>query len=450
MRSSRKHIRILFALLAALTLVVSFPMPVTAEPPALPSAEEATAVYFYHLESATLVYSKSADTQIPAGSTMKVLAGLIACERLAERQNELITITPEMTAASAGQMSPTIKVGNTIAVKHLLYAAICGSYNDCFDILAHVIAGSNEDFLNVMNARAKELGAQNTLCKEVSGVNDRSTTTAEDLAKIARAANQNALYMQICSTARYSMDEFGSVSNRNALIYSETTTQYYNAKCRGMSAGYTTLAGSCVVTTATNGRESYLCIVMGAKNTDTTNYGYVIANRWIDWVYKTYTYMDVITADTVLCTIPVTVSDMTSEIKVKTDTTLTCYLPTGLKVGEDITYSIRLTYSGLEAPVEEGMPVGYAAVLYRGELLGTVPLYTAESAERSSFVGGLMNIQALMQSRAVVAGTVFFVVGLVAWIATETIVKIRKKHKWDKYFSEKMNPPLSLHRPKKK
>lgn len=450
MRSLRKTIRILLALLAALTLFFSFPIPSVAEPIELPSTDEASAVYFYHLESDTLICSKNENAPIPAGSTTKVLAGLIACERLADRQNELVTVTYEMTKDSSGQCSPTINEGNTLTVRQLLYAAICGSYNDCFDILACVVAGSAEEFLNLMNARAKELGAQNTLCKEVSGVHDRSTTTAEDLAKIARAASRNELYMQISSTSRYSLAEFGSVSNRNALIYSESTTQYYNSKCRGMSAGYTTLAGSCVVTTATNGKESYLCIVMGGEVTDTANYGYVIANRLIDWVYKTYTYMDVITADTVLCTIPVTVSDMTSQVEVKTDTTLTCYLPTGLTVGEEITYSIRLTYTSLEAPVEEGMPVGYAAVLYRGELLGTVPLYTAAGAERSSFVSGLMNIQSLTQSRAVRAGVIFFAVGLIAWITTEYVIKIRKKHKWDKYFSEKMNPPLSMNQRKKK
>ncbi|MBR3894993.1 MAG: D-alanyl-D-alanine carboxypeptidase [Clostridia bacterium] len=450
MRNSRKIIRILPALLAVLTLFLSFPIVGAAAPALPPSTDEATAIYFSHLETDKTIVSKSADLQIPAGSTTKVLAGLILCEQLKDRQNEWVTVTSEMTKNSSGQCSPTINEGNTLAVKQLLYAAICASYNDCFDILAHVVAGSNEAFLDRMNIRAKELGAQNTLCKEVSGVNDHSTTTAADLAKIATAASKNELYMQIASTSRYSLDEFGMISNRNALIYSETTTQYYNPKCRGMSAGFTTLAGSCVVTTATNGKESYLCIVMGAENTDTANYGYVIANRLIDWVYRTYTYMDVITADTVLCTIPVTVSDTVSEIEVKTDTTLTSYLPAGLTVGKEITYSIRLSYTSLEAPVEEGFPVGYAAVLYNGELLGSVPLYTAEGAERSSFVGGLMHIQSLTKSRAVRAGVIFFALALIAWITTEYVIKIRKKHKWDKYFSEKMNPPLSLDKRKKK
>ena len=140
----------------------------------------------------------------------------------------------------------------------------------------------------------------------------------------------------------------------------------------------------------------------------------------------------------------------TSVVEVKTHETLSCYLPKDLEIGVDITYSIRLMYSSLEAPVSEGTFVGYVAVLWNDQTLGTIPLYTAGAAERSGFVSALMNIRALTESRVFCAGAIFFAVTLVAWIVTEYVIILRKRHKWDKYFSEKMNPPLSIDQKRRK
>ena len=149
--------------------------------------------------------------------------------------------------------------------------------------------------------------------------------------------------------------------------------------------------------------------------------------------------MDILTPDTVICTIPVTVSDMVTEVEVKTDQTLTAYLPSTATVGKEITYSIRLMHTELEAPVEVGIFVGYVAVLYNGEIIDTLPLYTASTAERSSFVSSLKAISALFESRRVVAGCIFFVVVLVAWITAEALWIRHNHRRWNKYFSSKID-----------
>lgn len=426
--------------------------PVSAEEAALPSTEEATAVYFYHLETESLICEKNIDLVVNAGSTAKIMAGLIFCERLGNHTADTVYITEDMIKNASGYRLK-LQAGDTLTVEQLLYAALCSSYNDACDVLACFIAGSKDDFAKLMNERAKELGAASTTFTDPSGIDDNSLTTASDMAKIARAAYQNELYMKITSTARYEfpatqkMDE-RTIHNRNALIASNTTTLYYNSKCKGLNAGYTDRAGSCVVTVASNGQESYLCIVLGAPDTDTQNFGYIVANRIIDWVYKTYSYMEVISPDTVVCKIPVTVSDLTSEVEVKTKESLSCYLPAGLEIGKDITYSIRLIRTTLEAPVTEGEQVGYVAILWNGKTLGTVPLYTAGSAERSSFMSNLKSIQALTQNRMFRAGAVFFIVVLAGWIVAECLVIRHRRHKWDKYFSMKMTPTPDTFRKK--
>jgi hypothetical protein len=122
-------------------------------------------------------------------------------------------------------------------------------------------------------------------------------------------------------------------------------------------------------------------------------------------------------------------------------------LPKNAEIGTDILYSVRLFYTSLEAPVTKDTHVGYVAILYNGKNIGTLPLYTAGEAERSGFVGTLMAIKSLTKSRMFLSGFLFFSASVVVWIAAEIVISRHRKHKWDKYFSMKMNPaPNSLNK----
>ena len=417
-------------------------LPASADAEAIPDMSVAKSVYFYHIESDSVVLAQNEDTLVPAASTVKILSGLLFCEKLSERLDETVTVTEDMIADAKGYRSNFIKVGTRMTVRDLLYCAICASYNDAYLILAHLVANNPQEFIALMANRADELGATQSNFNDLVGTADSSFTTAKEMALIAKAAYQNLLYMQICGEDEYKITSLvETIINRNEMIKANQTNKHYNKKCTGMNAGSTASGGDCVVASATNGQESYLCIVLGCKESDTVidNQAYILANNLINWVYRTYVYLDIITPETVVCTIPVSVSDMTSEIEVKSDQTLSYYLPATATVGKEIQYSIRLTQTELEAPVEEGMFVGYVAVLYQNEIIGTVPLYTAGSADRSGFVSNLKIIQSLTKNRPFIAGAIFFLIVLTAWIVTEAIIQRQRHRRWDKYFSNKID-----------
>ena len=421
------------------------PIVASAEDASLPSMSECMAAYLYHLEEDSVILSKNESALLDAGPTVKVMAGLLFCQAMEHRLYESVTLTKEMLAGAVGYRL-NLQAGDVVTVEQLLYAAICGSYNDAYYVLAHLVAGDLNRFVEVMNAAAKELGATDTVFTDPSGVDDKSKTTVNDLARIALSAAQNQLYMKICGTAKYYMSGTAlmnarDIHNRNSLISSVSTTKYFDKRCRGMNAGATDRAGNCVVTIAQEDGQTYLCIVLGGMEVENVNYGYAVVNRLINWVYSTYSYMEVISPDTVVCTVPVTVSDMVKEIEVKTKESLSCRLPAGLVIGEDITYSIRLLHTSMEAPVTDGTFMGYVAVLYDGKVLGTVPLYTAGDVERSNIISSLMSIQALTQNRKILSGGIFFTVVLIAWIVTENVIAARRRRKWDKYFSRKLRLP---------
>ena len=140
---------------------------------------------------------------------------------------------------------------------------------------------------------------------------------------------------------------------------------------------------------------------------------------------------------TKVCTVPVTVSDMVDAVDVRPAESLYAYLPVGSEVGKDVFLSIRLSVDELEAPVAEGTPVGFVAAVYAGQVIGTVPLETAESAERSGFVSRLLSVRNLTKSRRAKASVIFFVVCMALWIGVEVYLRRRTKAQWNRYYSSK-------------
>ena len=440
-------------LICCMMLAPLFSFGIRAEAVSSPSLENASAVYLHHIESDTTVLTKSENESVGAGASVKVLSGLLLCEMLADQMDAEIYIDAELMdqlPAFTGR-SLHIESGDNVTVKELLYAALCGSYNDAFYLLGAYATSSTESFVERMNTRAKEIGCVNSIFEDPTGIVDGSRTSAADMARIAMVAYQNETYMQFCNTVSHpfsSMKLQKTIYNRNALICSYDTPKYYNKYCTGMSAGTTAKDGNSVITVAKHENETYISVVLGGKEIEGVEFGYRITNYMIDWVYKNFSYVEIISPETEICTIPVTVSDFTNELTVRTNETLYAYLPAGLEIGKDITYSIRLTNTSLEAPVSENAFVGFVAIMYGERVLGTVRLFTTEGAERSGVVSSLQNIQALTSDRAVLSGIIFFVLAISGWLLTEYLMIRRRRQKWDKYFSSKMELSETFIKPK--
>ena len=450
---NKNHVlRIACLLISLLLLLCAFPFSTIAAEITPPALDEATAVYLKHLESNHVVNSKSENFVLGAGSTVKIMSGLLFCEKLSAYAQETVTVSEDLYNAIPKTHGRSLKLvlGESTTIEQLLWAAICGSYNDAYYVLAMLSSGSIGTFVEEMNARASSLGLKNTVFEDVTGIVDGSRTTAAEIAEIALIAYQNPYYMTLCSERSFyfsSSEKSQTLYNNNKLVSPDQDQKYYNKKCIGMSAGSTTRDGNCVVTFAKQNDQTYVCVVMGGKEIDGIEFGYRVANRVIDWVLNAYTYMQILTPDTKICTLDVTVSDNASSVDVIVKDALYAYLPKGLELGKDVVYSIRLTETELEAPVQKDQFVGYVAVLYEGNVLGTAPLYTAGEASRSSIGGGLGAIRSWLENRAVIAGIVFFVIGVSTYITVEYIFQRKRRNRWERYFSNKAELPDYMRTP---
>ena len=203
------------------------------------------------LTSGKVFHSKNAEKRLPMASTTKIMTALITAEEC--DLDEVITV-PEQAVGVEGS-SIYLKRDERISVKDLLYGLMLRSGNDAACALAVHHSGSVEKFVERMNQRAKEIGANDTNFKNPSGLpDDEHYTTAKDLCNIARTAMSNATFSQVVSTKLYN-GEFRQFINKNKLL---------NAMegANGVKTGYTQKAGRCLVSSAKRDGMDVVCVVL--------------------------------------------------------------------------------------------------------------------------------------------------------------------------------------------
>jgi len=165
------------------------------------------------------------------------------------------TLKVPQEAAGVEGSSIYLKAGEEIDVRDLLYGLMLRSGNDSATALAIHHSGSVEKFVEVMNARARQIGAESTNFKNPSGLpDDGHYTTARDLCKIACYAMRNDTFKNVVSTKSYN-GKYRSFINKNKMLY-----KFEDAN--GVKTGYTVKAGRCLVSSAERDGMDVVCVVL--------------------------------------------------------------------------------------------------------------------------------------------------------------------------------------------
>ena len=382
-----------------------------------PEVTNCAAAYLYNFENDKAVYSYKADEKVSPTSSVKIMTGILAVEALGAEPDRQITVTAEMLSNVAGN-NISLKAGETVTVKDMIHTLLVNGANDSAYVIAYTVSGSAGAFVSRMNTRARELGAYNTNYANPTGMHDASMyTTAQDTAIIARHAYSLDMFMECATSIKYSMPQTNksqarTVYNRNCLMSVYYEQNYFYDKAKGINAGSTSEGGYCVVTTATDGKLTYLAVVLGAKSVEGKIYSYVDATNMLEWGFAAFTYKDVLSPDQVVCEIPVTLSTAVDHVTLVSKETLSVFLPSDTNVEEEITVSYVMNSDSLQAPVSEGQVAGKVTAVYKGEVLGSTDLIATADVSRSDMLYGLYRIQQFTKSRffiaTLVAAVVFF------------------------------------------
>ena len=233
----------------------------------------------------TTLYAKNMDQVLYPGATVKVMTTLLALENTQLSDQVTMTATG-VSGVTDGGANISAQIDEILTVEQCLYAIMLASANDVALQLAEHIGGSVDGFVQMMNARAAELGCTNTVFTNPTGLPDENQhTTAHDMALIMKAAADNESFQTIASTASYTIpatnvsggdrvltNNFSMLANNNAAYY-----QY----CTGGREGYTEASGSTLVCSAQkNGITLIAVVLQGTSGTTATeaasllNYGF--------------------------------------------------------------------------------------------------------------------------------------------------------------------------------
>lgn len=408
---------IIFVFLAALLLSVSSFSAYAYELDT--SAGSIEGYYLYNFENDLVMLESGTDKRTAPGPTVKMMTGLLAIESGIDMQST-VTVTSSMLGSSSGR-NMKLEAGDRITIEDLVYATLCGGYNDAATVLALAISPTLSEFLSKMNAKAAELGMSSTTYLNVTGTAESGMeTTVGDIAILAKYLSKNPTFIEICATKSHRLSDSStcsaqSVTNRSSLLASN----------KGMSSFTTgSVDKDSVVLYYKSGELSFIAIVMNAKLYESTsgNDAEYFAKKLFGHAFNGYSYQTVLTENNLIASVPVKYSVSKKEIKVYLSEDLKLFLPTDLnpQSNEHIFYSCYIYDDELKAPVKANDEVGMLTVFYDGTILKSIPIVAGESADRNGFLFLMELMRTYIGSRAFLITVLSLVVMLALFYLSKT------------------------------
>ena len=255
-------------------------------------AESAVIVNY---ETGDILWEKNSSKLMYPASTTKMLSSIVAIENI----DNLEEITEISKNASGKNLSAfKFRTGDKISLIDLLKAALISSHNNAPVALAEYVSVNVEDFVKLMNIKAKEIGAENSFFQNTNGLDDNFSdhkSTAIDLAKIASYCMKNELFREIVNTREDTIkinDKEIEITNINKLL------DYDYIK--GIKTGYTNNAGFCVVLYSEKENLKLLTVILNSSSQDERDKD---ALKLLAWAYNNLKYTKIIDSEQLAVTV---------------------------------------------------------------------------------------------------------------------------------------------------
>lgn len=221
----------------------------------------AKAAILMDAESGTVLFEKNSRGIRQPASTTKIMTALIALERVPPGT----MIAAPWDIEKVGESSLHLKAGETLTREDALFALMLRSANDMAHTLAVHIAGSDNAFAKMMNTRAAEIGCKSTNFANPHGLpNDKHTTSAYDLALIAREAMKNDFFRRIVATQKWFV--MRSTNQKDLMVENNNKLLLEDAYIEGVKTGYTRAAGRCFVGSRNENGLRLISVVLGSSD----------------------------------------------------------------------------------------------------------------------------------------------------------------------------------------
>ena len=332
--------------------------------------------YCMDANSETPVYSVNEKARLPIASMCKIMTLILSFDAVENGKMSYDTVIPVSEhAMSMGGSQVYLEAGGSYTAEQLMESVTVCSANDSCVALAEYIAGSDSVFVQKMNDRAKELGCENTLFANCTGLpKEPQYSCAYDVAKMLKELIKHEKYFEF---AKIWTDEFQHPEGRTTLITNTNKMIRQYQGCDGGKTGFTNEAGFCLAATAKRGNMRIISVCIGSP---TGKDRFATVSSLFDYAFANYTDKEAISVEPIKEKLSLR-GGKKEEIEVVPERAVHYFSKTDDKIAE-INYDVEFCYA--RAPLKKGAKVGEMIVFKDGVEYTRVALLANESVEKAT------------------------------------------------------------------
>lgn len=337
---------------------------------AAPPAVLAPSAVLMDADSGLVLYDKEMRTRRPMASTTKIMTALVVLE--SAKLEETVIGTETCTKVEGSCLG--LKPGERMELDDVLTAVMLKSANDAAVALAEHVSGTEEAFVARMNARAKQLGANDTHFMNPNGLHEAEHySTAYDLALITREALKHPRFRELVSTK--AADIWHPDLNLTERMINHNKLLWRDARVDGVKTGYVKESGHCLVASATREGWQLITVVLGGASAQDT---YADTQALFDYGFASF-HQELFARR----------GDAVGQARVvygkRRWVPAVCQYPLSMALGPDLPGGGRMEVDTkrLYAPVKVGQVVGEARLVVGKQVLARTPLLAAEASPKS-------------------------------------------------------------------
>lgn len=400
------------------------------------------------LDTGEALYENNIDKKVYPASIAKIMTAVLMLESDEFNPESKVKINQNCldVVLGTGLSVSLLDEGEELTHLDLLYTVLMSSYGDCTYLAAETFGGSYDNFVKMMNDKAKELGLTGTHYSNPVGLHEEETyTTVRDTYVLAKYALKYDLFKTVTSSSRYHFTTTKgtnrTLSTTNFLL--DKNTNYWYQYAGGVKTGYTDVAGRCLVSTASYNGYNYMCILFGCTNSPSKRYDFTETKELYRWAFNNFSFKEVAKSDEPVCEIPVELSPDTDYVALYFKKPFTTLLPNG---ADQSTLVVKNKFKSetVDAPVKKGEVLGEAEIYYAEKLIGKVDLVAGNDVEDSTALAIIRGVKNFFASKymkfvyiALGAIVVIFIIACIImnWPKKKRKVKY-KPYKSSKYDEE--------------
>ena len=350
-----------------------------------PNIQARTVILVDH-HSDEILYELDADAQIYPASMTKIMTAIVAFDLIKKNKlslsDKFVISENAWRLSQAGYSSMFIMINDEVTVEDLLKGIIIASGNDACVALAEGIAGSEENFSEMMNEKASEIGMTSTNFSNSSGINDPDNiSTVKDIAIMSKYLIQNYPdYYELFKEKTFTWDRTGGdpikQGNRNPLLYK-------NVGVDGVKTGYLAVEKYSLASTM---KKSDRRIIAVASGFPTKQLRSKDSLKLLNWGFRNTNTFEISKSNETIFELETWLS---KKEKIKAVTKEDYYVTINKK---DLTHlKVSLVYNGPRvAPIQKDQKVAELVVSKKNEVIKTLPLYSLEEVKKMNFFKSLI------------------------------------------------------------